>query len=385
LSLPFDKKKTAVQPVDLIGCGSFRDDVSRMASMLPWQPEETCRQVLAHLAKGECVALPTESTYVLVGSALHPSTVERLACGGAELALSDVAQVADWLPLLRGAGARLVHKLGAGPYTLSVDAGFRFGLFQRLPKAVQRLLSPSGKIAVRLPAHPIWRELRRVDQPLISVSISGADEASKVASLISDRAACVVDAGPTTFAVPPSLVQVEGRRCSLSREGGLTREQLDEFTLCRILFVCTGNTCRSPMAEALCKKLLADRLGCAVADLQQHGFCVQSAGLAATMGSEASEEAVQVASTRGADLSAHRSCPATLDMLQWADFVFAMTAGHWHALRGVNVPGLTVPEMLSPNYEDIADPIGRALIDYQTCAEQILDCLKQRLPQILEA
>ena len=59
---------------------------------------------------------------------------------------------------------------------------------------------------------------------------------------------------------------------------------LREQSSCLIVFICTGNTCRSPLAEALCKKRLSDRLGCGVEELPGHGFSVVSAGLAASMG-----------------------------------------------------------------------------------------------------
>ena len=81
-----------------------------------------------------------------------------------------------------------------------------------------------------------------------------------------------------------------------------------------ILFVCTGNTCRSPLAEALFKKQLADRLGCGVGDLAGKGFFVHSAGLAAMMGGPAAAEAVAVAASYGADLSHHASRPLSEEL-----------------------------------------------------------------------
>lgn len=195
----------------------------------------------------------------------------------------------------------------------------------------------------------------------------------------------VIDAGNTQFANLPSVVHVEGRHCKLEREGALARDVLSELLLCRILFICTGNTCRSPMAQALCTKLLADRIGCPQADLKSHGFLVQSAGLAAMMGVTASAEAVQVAEELGADLSGHQSAMVTLEMLQWADHVFTMTSSHWYSLLSVPNSGFPVPRMLSPYHEDIADPIGGPLVDYRTCAQQITACLQLRLPEILES
>jgi len=360
-----------------------------MASTVPWQPNETPRQVIAHLTAGQCVVLPTESTYEIVASAVHARAVQQLqnvvGPHTPAVALTDAAEVLDWLPLLAGGGARLVRKLGAGPYVLNADASYRNGLFKHLPDFSRHALSCDNGLQVRLADHPIWSELRPTGAPLISIPISGATDATEAARLAGDHVALIVDGGAPQFALTPSVVQADRRSIKLLREGGLTAEQLGELTLCRILFICTGNTCRSPMAETLCVKLLADKLGCAPSDLAQHGFAVQSAGLAAAMGSEASVEGVQAAAALGADASRHRSRMASVEMLLWADHVFAMTSGHWSALRSVDVPNLPVPEMLSPSQEDIADPIGRALVDYQWCASQIVECLHQRLPQLLES
>src|SRR5712691_6240493 len=73
-------------------------------------------------------------------------------------------------------------------------------------------------------------------------------------------------------------------------------------TPCRILFVCTGNTCRSPLAEALCKKRLAEQLGCRVDELAERGYVVASAGVSAYPGDEAAAAAVEIAAEFGAGL-----------------------------------------------------------------------------------
>jgi protein arginine phosphatase len=151
-----------------------------------------------------------------------------------------------------------------------------------------------------------------------------------------------------------------------------------------ILFVCTGNTCRSPLAEALCVRLLADRLGCEPADLPERGFFVQSAGLAAMMGAEATAEAVAVARELGADLSKHKSRPLTLDLLAQTDFLFAMTQAHLHLLKSLDLPEGPTLALLSGNGEDIADPIGSSSEVYRECALQIKKQLEARVTDILE-
>src|SRR5690606_38607488 len=87
------------------------------------------------------------------------------------------------------------------------------------------------------------------------------------------------------------------------------------------LFVCTGNTCRSPMAEALFRKMLADRLECREDELMDHGFVVISAGLAAYKGAPAAPESLEILRREGIDLSAHESQPVTEELLFHCDHI----------------------------------------------------------------
>src|SRR5262245_13690372 len=104
-----------------------------------------------------------------------------------------------------------------------------------------------------------------------------------------------------------------------------------------VLFVCTGNTCRSPLAEAVCKRLLAERLGCRVSELPARGYVIESAGVATWGGMPASPEAESAGRSVGADLSGHRSRPVDPALLARATDVIAMTAGH-AAVLGARFP-----------------------------------------------
>lgn len=356
-----------------------------MALIHPFQPNESCDLVMHHLAAGQCIALPTESTYEIVGSALDLRNARDFASPEQmpAVVMTRHANLHDWMPLLQGAGLRLFRKMGAGPITLHADGGYSYGLWSRLPDAARQLVVQDYRLAVRWPAHPIWDELHRCGLPLLSMPIKDCNGAEDTARRVGDRVARVVDGGPTQFGKMPTVVEPDGKRVRVVRAGAVSSEQIEELAMCRILFVCTGNTCRSPMAEVLCAKLLADHLGCAPGELPRHGFSVQSAGLAAMMGQPASPDAVRVAADLGADLAVHRSRSATMELLVWADHVFAMTASHAYALAGV--PDLPVARLLSPQDEDVSDPIGGSFEDYRTCADQIIQCLRQRLPEILES
>jgi len=149
-----------------------------------------------------------------------------------------------------------------------------------------------------------------------------------------------------------------------------------------ILFVCTGNTCRSPLAEALCKKLLGQQLGCAPEELPQRGFIVLSAGLAALMGGKAAAEAVEVAQEYGADLSQHSSRPLTQRLVAQADYVIGMTGSHLLALSSHYGSAGTRFRLLSTDGEDLPDPIGCERQVYRQCAEHILRDLQKLLPDL---
>ena len=102
-------------------------------------------------------------------------------------------------------------------------------------------------------------------------------------------------------------------------------------TTFNILFVCTGNTCRSPLAEGIARAELADR--------GWRNVEVRSAGLAAREGGDASREAVVVAARHGIDLSGHRSRQLTPELTAWADLILAMGPSHLAAVHQLGGAG----------------------------------------------
>lgn len=95
-------------------------------------------------------------------------------------------------------------------------------------------------------------------------------------------------------------------------------------TTYNLLFVCTGNTCRSPMAAAIARAALQERGW-------QH-VAVRSAGVAAAPGAAASTGAADVSLENALDLSAHASTPVTAELVEWADLILTMGESHMHAV-----------------------------------------------------
>jgi L-threonylcarbamoyladenylate synthase len=362
-----------------------------MANVVAWtDAPDVIEPIAAALRAGDVVVLPTESGYEAAALATDAEAVRRLAKfiqpeEPPALALGNAREAFDWLPYLRGAGVRLPRTFWPGPLTLMSSAGVESGLARRLPEAVRSFLVRDRSLAVRLP-DVAWTGVlnRALGGPLVIAPLPGWP--TQVGDIPDpERFDLIVDAGPSAFIKPASVVRAWPRHIEVLREGALARQDLQEASRCRIVFVCTGNTCRSPLAQALCSKLLADTLGCAPGQLSERGYAVQSAGLAAHAGNPATLEAATIAREHGADLSGHVSQPLSHELIAQADRLYAMTASHLYLLHSLRLTVGPAPQPLSPAGEDIEDPIGCPEEVYRVCAQQILDVLRQRLPELLEA
>jgi protein-tyrosine phosphatase len=385
-----------------------------MTQVLPWRSGADARALVRHaaraLAAGRLVAFPTETVYGLAASALAVEGVSRLVHGKGRsagkpltLAIGSAAEALDWVPEISALGRRLARRCWPGPVTLVFDDGIESGLASRLPESVRDTICPTGSLGLRVPAHSaILQVLRTLPGPLVltSANTSGAepavsaDQVAQLAPALGEDLALIVNDGPCHYGQASTVVKVKRDCFEVLREGVVTAPELERLSLCVILFVCTGNTCRSPLAEALCKKMLADRLGCPVGDLPQRGFMVLSAGLAAMMGAGAAEEAIEVAREMGADLTQHGSRPLSAELAGQADYIFAMTRGHLQAIADqisqiarvarVGDRGQlgVVPRLLCGEGYDIADPIGCSREVYRECAQQIARSLEGLLPEL---
>jgi protein-tyrosine phosphatase len=241
-------------------------------------------------------------------------------------------------------------------------------------------LTPTGSARFRCPEHPLLESIVPALTTPVLVVDTFQPTVEAALDAVGDAEAIAVSVGEIPVYGKPTVVTLTDDSYEITERGLFPSEEIERYTARIVLFVCTGNTCRSPLAEGLAKKLLADRLGCGRNDLPRHGLWMLSAGVAAYGGSPASEESIAVAAELGADLSDHRSRPVNPQLLAAADDVIAMTRGHAHALAS-RFPGVGPRPRLLCGDIDLDDPIGAGLDVYRDCARTILQHLEQLLPE----
>ncbi|HYO11180.1 MAG TPA: Sua5/YciO/YrdC/YwlC family protein [Tepidisphaeraceae bacterium] len=355
--------------------------------------EQQVARAVALLRDGGVVVLPTETVYGAAGVLGNDKAMDRLRAirGQSDskpftIHLARAEQAARLIGEVGETAERLMKKLWPGPVALVFDvpADRRAQVSRELGVAESDIYA-NGTITLRCPDHIVATDvIGRADVPIVLTVAGGSPQgpADAIAAELEGRADLIFDAGPTRFSKPSTILHVkpEGQGYDILRAGVYDERIIERLLRTTILFICSGNTCRSPMAEALARATLAKRLNVTPDELEKKGITVVSAGAFAMPGSRATPQAVEAVKPMGGDLTRHRSRPLTVELIHQADVIFTMGRSHAAAVTAL-VPSAAEKTMTLDPGGDIDDPIGGDLTLYQSLAGTMQQLLEKRLAE----
>ena len=339
-------------------------------------------KMIAQCAKvirsGGLVGFPTETVYGIAADFSNPKAMERLravkkrdAVKPFSILVSQPGLISNYTHSTDPKIFKLIDAYWPGPLTVVVPAK-----------------EEGQTVGVRMPDHPIaLRLVQEAQCPIAAPSANheGNEPPKNCEEALRDldgQIDVIIDGGESRIGIGSSVVDVTSEKPRILREGVITQQDVDRITGTKtVLFVCTGNSCRSVMAEYLLKSKAQGR-----DDIE-----IISAGTGVYLRSTASSETVAVLLEEGIDAAGHIAQPINSVLLKKSDLIIVMTRSHREQVIE-RVPAVEQRVYLLKEFSnaasngqnniDVPDPIGQPRSAYKVCLEDIKQAI-QKIAQLV--
>lgn len=351
---------------------------TKIVQLDPVNPEEKyLQQAAVILREGGLVIIPTETVYGIACNRADRRAIDKLAEIKKRpkekvfsLHIAQKEKVEDFASGIPVAAYKLIDKFWPGPLTL-----------------VLRSKDGQGSVGIRMPDDKVALriiDLSAADIVCPSANISGNPPPTDFQDAIKDFKGLVdlaIDTGPTRFRIESSVVDFTVEPFKVLREGAVKKSDIEKTSKKKIvLFICTGNSCRSVMAQGLLEKKLKE--------LGRDDVEVLSAGTMLFGGLGATSEVKDLLAAEGVDVSKHVSQKVTKDMLNKSDIILVMEKFHEDRILQLDPQVKNRLFLLKEfartsaddNNLDISDPIGKSGEFYA----QTFATIKQAIERISE-
>jgi len=353
-------------------------------------------EAAAIIESGGLVAFPTETVYGIACRVKSDSLARLDNLKGRTtgkyytLHIAQKSDVGNYVPIIGLKAQQLIQNAWPGPLTIvfELDKEDIDKQHKNLEGEVFESLYKEHSIGIRCPDNTIAAMLlQQMSIPVVAPSANitnspPAVDAGQVLDQLSDRIDLLLDAGPCKYKQSSTVVKIGKKDMRILRPGVYSQAELEALSQVQFLFVCTGNTCRSPMAEGIFRKYLAEKLQYDIDGLDKMGYKVSSAGIIGSVGYPATAEAVTACAAKGVDIEAHRNKALSRELIEASDIIFAMEQIHRDRVILLDPKAANKCFLLAGN-TGIPDPIGQPQQSYDKCAKLIERAVQKRISELV--